>query len=475
MARHLQGAPAPRATAGLARLLRPAAGTFPASLQLTCLPASGAGYTARSLLLKEKAPARRTARACGGGEPSRAGLLQRAIGRALGRERELTVCLLRPALLSVRSAAVAALPPPPELPPSVGCGGAPLALPAQPPLLSEETPRVHVQPDSLQRPCESRRPLPRGGSSRPLGMEAPGGCAELPLLPPDLKDLESKVGLKPPDGLLRWLREDPTAHLLRGSPSRGLRNGLGEKIRALKLELAYLRAIDIKILQQLVAVNEGIEAVKWLLEEKGMLTSHCSSLTSSQYSLVESQETSRRGSWNSLLDPNDKLDSISIGSYLDTLADDMDEYGQGSSVEPIMSSTPGRPLTKAELERSKVDLERALSAKSAIIEQEKNKAYHEKVPSLVRSQGSSEQNRAATQSPPVANGLLGRQVSGMEQSLETKLASAVAERSSKGSPAAKASRNSKGDSENCKLNSRRHLEYDAHWHWVQSQDDVTFL
>lgn len=305
-------------------------------------------------------------------------------------------------------------------------------------------------------------------------MEAPGVCAELPL-PTDLKDLESKVGQKPPDGLLRWLREDPTAHLLRGSPSlgQGMRNGLGEKIKALKLELAYLRSIDIKILQQLMAVNEGIEAVKWLLEEKGMLTSHCSSLTSSQYSLVESQETSRRGSWNSLLDPTDKLDSISIGSYLDTLADDMDEYGQGSSVEPIMSSTPGKPLTRAELERTKADLDRALSAKCIIIEQEKNKAYH--VPSLVRNQSSTEQNRATTQSPPATNGLSGRQIAGLEQGPEAKLALAGAEISSKGSPAAKTSRNSKGDSENCKLNSRQHLEYDSHWHWVQSQDDVTFL
>uniref|UniRef100_A0A8D2IX47 Leucine rich adaptor protein 1 n=1 Tax=Varanus komodoensis TaxID=61221 RepID=A0A8D2IX47_VARKO len=227
-------------------------------------------------------------------------------------------------------------------------------------------------------------------------MEVPPGRGAELSLPPDLKDLESKVGQRPPDGLLRWLREDPVAHLLRSSPSRGWSHGLGEKIKTLKVELAYLRAIDIKILQQLVAVNEGIEAVKWLLEEKGMLTSHCSSLTSSQYSLAESLETSRRGSWNSLQDPNDKLDSISVGSYLDTLADDMDEYGQGSSVE--------------------------------------SKAYLERVSSLVKSQSSTEQNRASRLSPPMANGLLSRQVLGLE-----------------------------------------HLEYDAHWQWVQSQEDVTFL
>lgn len=237
---------------------------------------------------------------------------------------------------------------------------------------------------------------------------------------------------------------------------------------------AYLRAIDIKILQQLVAVNEGIEAVKWLLEEKGMLTSRCSSLTSSQYSLVESQETSRRGSWNSLQDPNDKLDSISIGSYLDTLADDMDEYGQGASIEPIMSSTPGRQLARVEVERSKPDRERTLPAKNDK-EQNKGKAYLERIPGLVESQSSIEQSRASRQSPPVANGVVGRQVPGLEQSHEAKFTTAVAERSCKGSPAAKPSRNSNMDLENCMVKSRRHLEYDAHWQWVQSQDDVTFL
>ncbi|XP_077190005.1 leucine rich adaptor protein 1 [Paroedura picta] len=299
-------------------------------------------------------------------------------------------------------------------------------------------------------------------------MEAPGGGAEFP----DLRDLESKVGQKPPDGLLRWLREDPAAHLLAGSPSGGLlRQGLGEKIKALKLDLAYLRAIDIKILQQLVAVNEGIEAVKWLLEEKGMLTSRCSSLTSSQYSLVESQETSRRGSWNSLQDPNDKLDSISIGSYLDTLADDTDEYGQGSGIEPMMTSTPGRPMVRVE----KNDPNQALPTKMLIKEQDKSKEDQEKVQSLVENQGVSEEIKAARQPTAVTNGILGRQIPELEQGTEATFTSPVADIPAKGSPAARAFGNKKVDLKNCKLNSRLYLEYDAHWQWVQSQDDVTFL
>uniref|UniRef100_A0A7M4FLR5 Leucine rich adaptor protein 1 n=1 Tax=Crocodylus porosus TaxID=8502 RepID=A0A7M4FLR5_CROPO len=132
------------------------------------------------------------------------------------------------------------------------------------------------------------------------------------------------------------------AVLLPGRSRRLGPNGAGETP-------AYLRAIDVKILQQLAAVNEGIEAVKWLLEEKGALASRCSSLTSSQYSLGGSQETSRRGSWASLQDPHDRLDSVSIGSYLDTLADELDEYSQHAADprSPDAGSFLGHPRGQA--------------------------------------------------------------------------------------------------------------------------------
>ncbi|CAM5172451.1 unnamed protein product [Natator depressus] len=310
-------------------------------------------------------------------------------------------------------------------------------------------------------------------------MEGPG-CGEP--LPPDLKELESKVGRRAPEGLVRWLREDPAAALLGESPARGQRRGLAGKIKALKLELAYLRAIDVKILQQLVVVNEGIEAVKWLLEEKGTLTSHCSSLASSQYSLVESQETSRRGSWTSLQDPSEKLDSISVGSYLDTLADEMDEYCHGA-MEPVLSSTPGRPgIPPARLEQdwSRSDPDRGLPSKPGS-PQDKCKADPEWLRmehSLARpaqEQSTRDSARAAKQPagpqpPQVANGFLGRQAPALEPSKEAK-----GERLSKSSPARAAWRNGQVDCEPCKLKGKLHLEYDAHWRWVQSQDDVTFL
>ncbi|XP_060686460.1 leucine rich adaptor protein 1 [Hemiscyllium ocellatum] len=267
---------------------------------------------------------------------------------------------------------------------------------------------------------------------------------------PDLKDLENKVGRKTPEGLLRWLREDTArlagekvdtagasgdqAALFPGQNKR-LPQGLAEKIRVLRLEMAYLRTIDIKIMHQLMAVNEGIEAVKWILEEKGTLASRCSSLTSSMYSLVESQETSRRGSWNSLQDPNDKLDGISIGSFLDTLADDMDEYCQTSS-DPL-SSTPsnhGGSFTTMEKE-----------------------IYT---------------NETHCQQTNLANGFSEKEAkNAADCNVESKFCH---DKPCKDIGKLKIQKNGKIDHDGCKRN-KMHIEYDAHWHWVQSQDDVTFL
>ncbi|XP_067423899.1 leucine rich adaptor protein 1 [Emydura macquarii macquarii] len=309
-------------------------------------------------------------------------------------------------------------------------------------------------------------------------MEGPGEP-----LPAGRQELESKVGRRAPEGLVRWLREDPAAGLLGGSPARGQRRGLAEKIKALKLELAYLRAVDVRILQQLLAVNEGIEAVKWLLEEKGTLTSHCSSLASSQYSLVGSQETSRRGSCSSLQDPTEKLDSISVGSYLDTLADEMDEYSHGT-MEPVMSSTPGRPPARMEQDWSRSDPARALPGKpgSPVSQpaQDKCKADPEWLrmehSSARPAQGQSTGEPSRTTQPPqVANGFLGKQAPALEPWKEAASPPAAGEKRSKGGPAPKAWRNGQVAFENGKLNRQLRLEYDAHRRWVQSQDDVTFL
>ncbi|XP_035189368.1 leucine rich adaptor protein 1 [Oxyura jamaicensis] len=276
-------------------------------------------------------------------------------------------------------------------------------------------------------------------------------------LPADLRELTGKLGRRPPAGLLRGLRAEPLPVPLPvlPVPVRGARPPLADRLRALRLELAYLRAVDVKILQQLVLVNEGIEAVKWLLEERSALPSRGSSLASSQYSLAGSQAASRRGSWDSLQDP--PLDSISVGSYLDTLADDMDEYSQNAA-EP-----PARALGRAEQDWGRMDPERGLG------KPEKGKAEHEWPPADL----APDQQRFA-QELQVANGYLGKQPGSLEPGKDPKVPAGAGERMGKGNLSGKA-RKAEADSENCKLTSKLHAEYDTHWRWLQSQDDVTFL
>ncbi|XP_072276687.1 leucine rich adaptor protein 1 [Pyxicephalus adspersus] len=195
---------------------------------------------------------------------------------------------------------------------------------------------------------------------------------------------------------------------------------------------ACLRAIDVQILQQLLVVNEGIESVKWILEERVNVTSRCSSLTSSQYSLSGSREASRRGSWASLHDPTDKLDSISIGSYLDTLADELDEYSLSTS-EPLVSSTPYR---------------------------------HVMPPTTTEQEG------ALPERGDCATGMMGK---GPRPHIISQTGQSHTPETDGRLPEAKVRCGQNGRVDIDKLTNKIQLEYDAHWRWVQSQDDVTFL
>ncbi|XP_051285442.1 leucine rich adaptor protein 1-like [Dicentrarchus labrax] len=169
---------------------------------------------------------------------------------------------------------------------------------------------------------------------------------------PDLKDIETKLGRKVPDSLIRSLvggkhhdehEKSPAPHLMNGkccSNSADLKR-LESKMLFLKQEMAHLRAIDVKLMQQLMSINEGIESIRWMIEDKGGVASQEGSLTGSLYSLSDSQDgTSLRGSFNSLNDGNsDGLDSLSVGSYLDTLAEDLSDNPSPTELDCFVEKT----------------------------------------------------------------------------------------------------------------------------------------
>nr|XP_020467100.1 leucine rich adaptor protein 1-like [Monopterus albus] len=168
---------------------------------------------------------------------------------------------------------------------------------------------------------------------------------------PDLKDIETKVGRKVPESLIRSLaagqhhdKQEMVAPLVMNGTFRDSSadlKRLESKMLFLKQEMAHLRAIDVKLMRQLMSINEGIESIRWMIEDKGGAGSQDGSLTSSLYSLSDSQDgTSLRGSFNSLNDgDSDGLDGLSVGSYLDTLAEDLPDDPSPTDLDCFVEKT----------------------------------------------------------------------------------------------------------------------------------------
>ncbi|KAI1239966.1 hypothetical protein IHE44_0011407 [Lamprotornis superbus] len=145
--------------------------------------------------------------------------------------------------------------------------------------------------------------------------------------------------------------------------------------------MVNLRATDVKLMRQLLLINESIESIKWMIEEKA-IASRGSSLSGSLCSLLESQETSLHGSCNSLQDCSDGLDGISVGSYLDTLVDDvpghqtpsdMDKFSDSSVTEDSQSPHKHSKIDSDEYYCFEKETKQNKISKKATKEKKKNK------------------------------------------------------------------------------------------------------
>ncbi|KAK2914469.1 hypothetical protein Q8A67_002868 [Cirrhinus molitorella] len=150
---------------------------------------------------------------------------------------------------------------------------------------------------------------------------------------PDFKDVESKLGLKVPESLIRAFTGEP----IRCSETQATTDDLQKlhnKISFLRQQMAHLRAIDVKLMHQLLSINEGIESIRWVMEERGGVASHEGSLTGSLCSLSDSPDASQCGSCS------DGLDGISVGSYLDTLGEDEPDRCSPANLSDGFGSRP---------------------------------------------------------------------------------------------------------------------------------------
>lgn len=170
---------------------------------------------------------------------------------------------------------------------------------------------------------------------------------------PDFRDIEVKLGRKVPESLARSITHRAKASesiRTQSQCSSADLQQLESKMLFLKQEMAHLRALDVKLMQQLLSINEGIESIRWVMEERGGMASRESSLNGSLYSLSDSQDASQHGSVGSLHDRIDELDGISVGSYLDTLEDGLDH-----SSPTHLSDSFGEDTLKKSALRPRVD------------------------------------------------------------------------------------------------------------------------
>ncbi|XP_028845095.1 leucine rich adaptor protein 1-like [Denticeps clupeoides] len=170
---------------------------------------------------------------------------------------------------------------------------------------------------------------------------------------PDLKDIETKLGRKVPESLIRSLaeRDFKTSHdktsaipalapvTIKSHTSTDLKR-LESKITFLKQEMDRLRSIDITLMHQLLLINEGIESIRWAMDVRVCTASQEGSLTGSLYSLTDSQDASQNGSCTSLQNGSEDLDGISVGSYLDTLGEDLLDHPSPTDLSDSFSDNP---------------------------------------------------------------------------------------------------------------------------------------
>ncbi|XP_051988932.1 leucine rich adaptor protein 1-like [Xyrauchen texanus] len=148
---------------------------------------------------------------------------------------------------------------------------------------------------------------------------------------PDFRDVESKLGRKVPESLMRSVTAG--AEVTCSEPHKHTED-LRSKISFLRQQMAHLRAIDVKLMHQLLSINEGIESIRWVMEERGGVASLEGSLTGSFGSLSDSQDASQNGNCS------DGLDGISVGSYLDTLGEDESERMSPNDLSDDFNAKP---------------------------------------------------------------------------------------------------------------------------------------
>lgn len=271
---------------------------------------------------------------------------------------------------------------------------------------------------------------------------------------PDLKELENKVGRKTPESLLVWMKDAAAAdceEMWRGDVNNSnlFNDDISAKITNLKQEMRWLRSTDVRILRQLIAVHEGIEALRWLAEERGASGSQSSSLTGSLSSLIPVDEP-----------------GLSLSRYRDSMTSPHDLTEDTEEDLDLQLHT-------ADVSKNYLSPDYSSERHPSVFSAHK----FEVSPSFRRRQESRPQHLDGDDPDPVRSALLrSSRYSRREEkptinlSKDNYLGESKTEKELPNFEDTKTKGN-KIEQEDDKML----LGYDAQWCWVESQDDVTFL
>ncbi|KAM9323008.1 uncharacterized protein KZ484_021083 [Pholidichthys leucotaenia] len=271
---------------------------------------------------------------------------------------------------------------------------------------------------------------------------------------PELKELENKIGRKTPESLVvlmreedGWRSEEEEEEEEEGGGGHG---GIADKICNLKQQVRWLRSADVRILRQLMAVHEGIEEMKWMMEERGPLASRGSSLMGSLSSLTVDEpgasmspcrETSSPPSLHELPEPSTDLHTANHRSLPEI----------STNGTPPLSTSISTSTDSTSPDRASVCPPKTVDSDPRARHQDshRNKIRGDTIRKLLlRSRGNVKNHFAPS----------GTSTEAHAEQRQTDRTSAV----------------SRTDVEE-EQKEELLLGYDAQWSWVESQDDVMFL
>ncbi|XP_034743858.1 uncharacterized protein LOC117954287 isoform X2 [Etheostoma cragini] len=232
----------------------------------------------------------------------------------------------------------------------------------------------------------------------------------------------------------------------------------------------WLRSADVRILRQLVAVHDGIEAMRWMMEERGALASHGSSLTGSLSSLVTVEEqgplmSSCRESQSPTQDLTETTSGEESADHPPHTGDGdsnnksyFDRIPESSDARPLRPSRHGGPSSSAASGFVSAKLQKSQPQDSGVAPLNDIK---DGANSIRRALMRSNRTRRVVKADNGSFSLT-------KQSGETHTEHQTQE-------TFRSFQHNKVEEERVHSRETALLAYDAQWCWVESQDDVMFL